>query len=200
MRERGDTVRKGLLNGAADMDSQEEEDLAPAVMEETTSGGSVDRIGPDVIKPSEYVLVNGDRANVLSQGGPEAGERSKPGREHEPKKKRLMKRGSRRASIEIHEVATGIDPATRYSEISTNLRDVKLALRQMSREQNKVQKASDIATSKRRYPQDPESFMGGKADRKGSEIPCIKAALKSGNSLPCCYQKDISPVKLAGSP
>lgn len=56
---KGDIAIDGLLEAAADKDSQEEEDLspAPAVMEEATSVGSADRIVPEVIKPLENVRV-----------------------------------------------------------------------------------------------------------------------------------------------
>lgn len=50
-----DTVLNGLLEAAVGKESQEEEDLALAfaVMEDTTSVGSADRVGSEVTKDPE---------------------------------------------------------------------------------------------------------------------------------------------------
>lgn len=68
--ELGDTVRSGLLQVAEGNQScdKEEEDVAPAVKEGTTSVGSADQAGLEVIEPSDILRVAGGKAKVLSRG------------------------------------------------------------------------------------------------------------------------------------
>lgn len=68
--ERGNIGINGLLEVVADKECQEEDHLAPApaVMEETTSVRTADRVGPDVIKHLENVCVAGSKTKVLFQG------------------------------------------------------------------------------------------------------------------------------------
>lgn len=71
--ELSNTVIKGLLEDAEGKDNQscdkEEEDMTPAVGEDTTSAGSADRIEPKVIEPSESECIDGGRVEALSRGG-----------------------------------------------------------------------------------------------------------------------------------
>lgn len=52
-----------MLEAAAGTDSQEDDNLAPtsAVTKETTSVGSVDRVGPEAVKPPESARVDGGK-------------------------------------------------------------------------------------------------------------------------------------------
>lgn len=98
------TIRSDLLAVAESEDSQsrdEEDDVAPApaVMEETDTRGSADRIGAEVIDHWKNVRVDGGQVKVLSQEGPQTIEKSKRGVEQEAKKKGPMKGRRRHRSI-----------------------------------------------------------------------------------------------------
>lgn len=69
--------------------------MIPAVKEKTTSLGSVDRIRPEAVEPSENVRIDGSKTEVLSQGGTESREGSEPGVERDAKKGHLKRRHRR---------------------------------------------------------------------------------------------------------